>query len=163
IERQKIVSTDLTTQDVVAIVSDNVQTCAQVFFIRNGRLVGQEQKFLEGAHPEEMAHVMAQFLQQFYADLPQLPREILLSHDAEGGGLMERGLTERGGGKVAVATPQRGEKRRLVEMAVTNAHIALEERKNRIAADQAKAEEAMLELQEQLGLPNLPYRMEAFD
>jgi excinuclease ABC subunit C len=163
VERQKIVSTDLTMQDVVAIVSDNVQTCAQVFFIRNGRLVGQEQKFLEGVHPEEMPHAVAQFLQQFYADAPQLPREILLSHDVEDRELLERWLTERRGGKVVVATPQRGEKRRLVEMAITNAQLAVEERKNRIAADQAKADEAMLELQEQLGLPNLPYRMEAFD
>jgi excinuclease ABC subunit C len=106
---------------------------------------------------------VAQFLQQFYADAPQLPREILLSHDVEDRELLERWLTERRGGKVVVATPQRGEKRRLVEMAITNAQLAVEERKNRIAADQAKADEAMLELQEQLGLPNLPYRMEAFD
>lgn len=163
VERQKIVSTDLTMQDVVAIVTDNVQTCAEVFFLRNGRLVGQEQRFLDGADPDELPHAMAQFLQQFYADAAQVPREILLSHAVEGAELLERWLSEKRGGRVSLLYPQRGEKRRLVEMAQTNARLALEERKNRIAGDQAKAEEAMLELQERLGLPNLPYRMEAFD
>jgi excinuclease ABC subunit C len=163
VERQKIVSTDLTEQDVVAVVSDEVQTCVEVFFIRNGRLVGQEQKFLDGAHPDELPHAVASFLQQFYSDAPQVPREILLNGEVEGRDLIERWLAEKRKGRVELLTPQRGEKKRLVEMAATNAKYALEERKSKLAADQAKAEEAMLELQEQLGLPNLPYRMEAYD
>jgi excinuclease ABC subunit C len=163
VERQKIVSTDLTEQDVVAVVSDEVQTCAEIFFIRNGRLVGQEQKFLDGAHPDELPHAVASFLQQFYSDAPKVPREVLLSGEVEGRELIERWLTEKRRGKVEIVTPQRGEKKRLVEMAVTNARLALEERKSKIAGDQAKAEEAMLELQEQLGLPTLPYRIEAYD
>jgi excinuclease ABC subunit C len=163
IEKQKIVSTDLTEQDVVAVVTDNVQTCVQLFFIRNGRLVGQEQKFLEGAHPEELPDAARQFLQQYYQDAHQVPRELLLSHEVTDRELIEQWLGARRGARVHVNTPQRGEKRRMVEMAITNAQLALEERKNRIASDQSKAEDALIELAEQLDLPNLPYRIEGFD
>jgi excinuclease ABC subunit C len=77
--------------------------------------------------------------------------------------VIERWLGERRGARVHVTTPQRGEKRRMVEMAVTNAQLALEERKRKFASDQAKGEDALIELAEQLDLPNLPYRIEAFD
>jgi excinuclease ABC subunit C len=162
-ERQKIVSTELSEQDVVALVTDNVQTCVQLFFIRAGRLVGQEQRFLDGAHPEELPNAAAQFLGQYYIEAAEVPREILLSHEPEERELIAGWLRELRGSKVELAAPQRGEKRRLVEMAEKNATLAIEERRGRIAGDQAKAEEAMLELAEALGLPNLPYRMEAFD
>jgi excinuclease ABC subunit C len=163
VERQKVVSTELSEQDVVALVTDNVQTCVQLFFIRAGRLVGQEQRFLDGAHPEELPSAAAQFLGQYYAEAAQVPREILLSHDPEGRELIADWLRKLRGSKVELAAPQRGEKRRLVEMAEKNAMLAIEERRGRIAGDQAKADEAMLELAEALDLPNLPYRMEAFD
>jgi excinuclease ABC subunit C len=163
VERQKIVSTELSEQDVVALVTDNVQTCVQLFFIRAGRLVGQEQKFLEGAHPEELPSAAAQFLGQYYAEAAQVPREILLSLEPDEPELMADWLRKLRGSKVELQAPQRGEKRRLVEMAEKNAMLAIEERRGRIAGDQAKAEEAMLELTEALDLPNLPYRMEAFD
>jgi excinuclease ABC subunit C len=163
VERQKIVSTEMSEQDVVALVTDNVQTCVQLFFIRAGRLVGQEQRFLDGAHPEELPSATAQFLGQYYADAAQVPREILLSHEPEGQEVIADWLRKLRGSKVELATPQRGEKRRLVEMAEKNALLAIEERRGRIAGDQAKAEEAMLELAETLDLPNLPYRIEAFD
>jgi excinuclease ABC subunit C len=163
VERQKIVSTELSEQDVVGVVSDGVQTCVEVFFIRGGRLVGQEQKFLDGAHPEELPSAAGQFLGQYYAEAAQVPREILISHEPEGRELIAEWLRELRGTKVELHAPQRGEKRRLVEMAEKNALLAMEERRSRIASDQAKAEEALLELAEALDLPNLPYRMEAFD
>src|SRR5438876_572406 len=163
VERQKIVSTELSEQDVVALVTDNVQTCVQLFFIRAGRLVGQEQRFLDGAHPEELPSAAAQFLGQYYAEAAQVPREILLSHEPEEREVIAGWLRELRGSRVELAAPQRGEKRRLVEMAEKNAMLAIEERRGRMAGDQAKAEEAMLELAEALDLPNLPYRIEAFD
>lgn len=163
VERQKIVSTELSEQDVIGVVSDGVQTCVELFFIRGGRLVGQEQRFLDGAHPEELPSAAEQFLGQYYAEAAQVPREILISYEPEGREVIAEWLRELRGGKVELQAPQRGEKRRLVEMAEKNAQLAMEERRSRIASDQAKAEEAMLELAEALDLPNLPYRMEAFD
>jgi excinuclease ABC subunit C len=163
IERQRVVTTDAVDQDVVALVTDEVQTGAAVLFVRGGRLVGQEHVALEGAHPEELPAAMGQFLQQYYQSGREPARQVLLSHDAPDHEWLASWLRERRGGPVQLLAPQRGEKRRLVEMAAQNGEIRLEERRARFAHDQARAEEAILELQEALELPNLPYRIEAYD
>src|SRR5436305_8561826 len=111
LERQKIVSTELSEQDIVALVTDNVQTCVQLFFIRGGRMVGQEQRFLDGAHPEELPSAAGQFLAQYYVEAAQVPREILLSHEPEERDVIAAWLRELRGSKVELTAPQRGEKR----------------------------------------------------
>lgn len=171
VEKQKVLSTDMEDQDVVALVTDGVQTCAAVLQIRGGRMQGQEHFFLEGAHGEELPEAMRQFLEQHYQRVQKPPRRLLLSHAVEDGDVLEQWLTERRaavsrrreGQKVELAVPLKGEKRRMVELAETNARQRLKERKSAIAADQAKAEEAMLALQEALELPGLPYRIECYD
>jgi excinuclease ABC subunit C len=171
VERQKVLSTDLEDQDVAALVSDGIQTCAAVLQMRGGKLLGQERYFLEGAHPDDLGEAARQFVEQYYLRVQQFPRQILLSHEVEDRTLLETWLTEqRDATKVAherarvrISVPQKGEKRRLVELAEKNARQHLEERKSQFAADQAKAEEAMMELQEHLDLPNLPYRIECYD
>ncbi len=192
VERQKVVSTDLEDQDAVALVSDGVQTCACVLQVRGGRLLGQEHHFLEGAHPDELPEAVRQFVEQHYLRVQKFPRQLLLAHEVQDRAVLEAWLTEqrdgavaaaegeetgpfltvgpasvrpgrRARGRVEVLVPQRGEKRRLVELAETNARQQLEDRKSRLATDQAKAEEAMLELQESLDLPGLPYRLECYD
>jgi excinuclease ABC subunit C len=210
VERQKVVSTDLEDQDVVALVSDGRQTCACVMQVRGGRLQGQECFFLDGAHPDELPEAVRQFVEQYYQRARQFPRQLLLGHEVEDRAVLEAWLTQQyreqaaaqasnartpepprtttrtrtstipehphphtpthphthtptHRRKVEVLAPQRGEKRRLVELAETNARRQLEERASRQAGDQAKAEEAMLELQEALELPGIPYRIECYD
>jgi excinuclease ABC subunit C len=171
VERQKVLSTDLEDQDVVALVSDGVQTCAAVLQMRAGRLLGQERILLDGAHPDELSEATRQFVEQYYQKILQFPRHLLLSHDVESRDLLETWLTLRRDAspesteraRVRVSVPQKGEKRRLVELAATNARQHLDERKSQFAADQAKADQAMMELQEGLELPNLPYRIECYD
>lgn len=163
VERQKVLSTDLEDQDFIALVSDGYQTCASVLQVRGGRLQGQERFFLDGAHPDELAEATRQFVEQYYDRAHQFPRQVLLGHEVQDRDVLEAWLRERKGSKVEVAVPQRGEKRRLVEMAETNARQHMEERKSQMAADQARAEEALMELQESLDLPNLPYRIECYD
>jgi excinuclease ABC subunit C len=167
VERQKVLSTDMEDQDVVALVSDGYQTCACVLQIRGGRLLGQEQFFLDGAHPEELAEATRQFVEQYYQRRPedtrQFPRQLLLAHDVQDRSVLEAWLRERKGARVEVLVPLRGEKKRLVELAGKNAEQQMMERKSQFAADQARAEEAMMELQESLELPNLPYRIECYD
>lgn len=167
VEKQKMVSTDLEDQDAVALVSDGYQTCASVLQIRGGRLLGQEHYFLDGAHPDELPEATRQFVQQYYQRRPdadrQFPRQLLLAHEAPERDVLEAWLRETKGGKVEVLVPQRGEKRRLVELAAKNAEQHLEERKSRLASDQSKAEEALMELQEELDLPGVPYRLECYD
>jgi excinuclease ABC subunit C len=163
VERQRVVSADMVDQDVVAVVSDDVQSAATVLFIRGGRLVGQEHFALEGAHPEELPAATAQFVQQYYQQRPEPPRQVLLSHDVADRGWIQAWLRERRRGAVDIFVPQRGEKWRLIELAAENARLWLDERRARFASDQARAEEAMLDLQEALELPAHPYRVEAFD
>jgi excinuclease ABC subunit C len=163
IERQKILSNDLEDQDVVSLVSDGYQTCAVVLQVRGGRMIGQEHFFLEGAHPDELPEALRQFVEPYYARAHQLPRQVLLGLDVEDRALLEEWLRGRRGGKVEVLVPRKGEKRRLVELAEKNARQYMDERKSRMASDQAKAEEAMFELQERLALPVLPYRVECYD
>jgi len=168
-ERQKVLSTDQQDQDVVALVSEGVQTSAAVLQIRGGRLLGQEHYFLEGAHPDELPEATRQFVEQYYTRTQQFPRQVLLGHEVQDRAVLEAWLTQqrntrhRERHKVEVLAPQRGEKRRLVELAEANARQRLHERKTQLNADQAKAEEAMLELQEALDLPGLPYRIECYD
>lgn len=163
VERQKVLSTDLEDQDVVALVSDGVQTCAAVIQVRAGRMLGQDLVFLEGAHPDELPEATRQFLEQYYERQTSLPRQLLLSHEVPDAGLLEAWLRERKGARVELLVPQRGEKRRLVELAETNVRQHIKERKSQMASDQSKAEEAMLELQEALDLPRMPYRIECYD
>jgi len=163
VERQKVLSTDMEDQDVIALVSDGFQTCACVMQVRTGRLLGQEHYFLEGAHPDELAEAVRQFVEQYYQRAGQVPRQLLLSHDVQDRPVLEEWLRTRRGSKVEVLVPQRGEKRRLVELAETNAAHQMQERKARLVSDQGKAEEAMMELQEALDLPTLPYRIECYD
>ncbi|MFN3652407.1 MAG: excinuclease ABC subunit UvrC [Armatimonadota bacterium] len=163
VERQKVLSTDLEDQDVVALVSDSVQTCACVLQVRGGRLQGQERVFLEGAHADELGEALRQFVEQYYTRAGKSPRQVLLSHPVEQQEVLAEWLRGLRGGKVEVLVPQRGEKRRLVELAETNARQLLQERKTQIASDQGKADEAMLVLQEALELPSLPYRIECYD
>jgi excinuclease ABC subunit C len=171
VERQKVLSTDLEDQDVVALLSDGVQTCASVLQVRGGRLQGQEHFFLDGAHPDELPEAVRQFVEQYYQRRAEgFPRRVLLSHDVADRDVLETWLTEernrsttRERFRVEIQAPQRGEKRRLVELSEANARQRLQERKSQLATDQAKADEAMMDLQEHLDLPNLPYRIECYD
>jgi len=170
VERQKVLSTDLEDQDVVAVVADGVQTCAAVLQVRSGRLLGQERFFLDGADPEALSEATRQFVEQYYLRAQHFPRQLLLSYEVEDRTLLETWLTTRRDeaglperARVRVSTPQKGEKRRLVELAETNARQHLSERKSQFAADEAKGEQAMLELQASLDLPTLPYRIECYD
>lgn len=170
VERQKVLSTDLEDQDVIALVGDGYQTCACVLQVRTGRMVGQEYFFLDGAHPDEMPEAVRQFVEQYYQRARQFPRQVLLSHEVQDVTVLQTWLTEQRNAnsskerhRVEVLVPQRGEKKRLVELAEANGRQHMEERKSAMASNQQKAEEAMLELQEHLDLPNLPYRIECYD
>ncbi len=188
VERQTAVSTELEDQDVVALVTDGVGTCAEVLQVRKGRLVGQNTLFLDGAHPDELADAARQFLQQFYQDTSFVPDRVLVNQPIEDAEVLEAWLSDRrraagsgvfpafqpwltGGDEVARRTrarvqllhPVRGEKRRLTELAETNAREHLGQRRQAIARDQARADQALAELQEQLGLSSVPYRIECYD
>ncbi len=160
-EKQRVVSQARVDQDIIALARRDGQACAQVFFVRGGKLINRESFILEGTEGEDEQQVLTSFLKQFYDGVAYLPPEVLLGGEVEERAIMERWLTERRGSKVTIQVPRRGQKRELVKMAVENAAQAL-------ALLESEAEEgdmaaALTELQERLGLESSPDRIEAYD
>lgn len=164
-ERQNIV-TGAGDQDAVGMARSAAGVCVQIFFIRSGKMIGREHFLLRGSEEESDADILRAFLEQYYNQATFVPREVLLPQmiDAAGQGVIERFLAEKkGGGKVALLTPQRGTKHDLVMMATGNAEkfLADEETRRSLADEQTLG--AVAELGRYLGLKKAPYRMECFD
>ncbi|OAT80214.1 excinuclease ABC subunit UvrC [Desulfotomaculum copahuensis] len=163
LESQKIVSSGAGDRDVVALARDGGESSLMVFFVRGGKLLGREHFLLSGTEGMERGEVVAAFVKQYYHRADFVPPEIVLSEmEAEELPAVEQWLSGRRGGRVHINVPQRGEKKKLVEMAGKNALLALQEAQlNRLAG--ARAEQAPAELARALGLDNVPERMECYD
>ncbi len=162
-ERQKVLNTDMVDKDVLAFVSDNEQSLVQMFFIRNGKLIGQQHFMLEGAADDVQNEALQEFVKQYYEQSQDVPREIIMPAHIEEAQIIEQWLRQKKGRKVAMVVPQRGERKNLLDMAVTNARMTLEQEHERYSKSHARQEAAMLALQQRLGLPQLPHRIEAYD
>jgi excinuclease ABC subunit C len=164
IERQRITSGEEDSdRDVIGLAYSNGHACAQLFFVRGGKLVGSEHFVLEGTDDESPGPVLSSFLQQFYDAAAQVPPEILLPEEVEDPETLAEWLAERRGGRVRLAVPQRGEKRQLVKMAEDNAVQQLEMLKLRWLNDSQRATAALTELRDALQLPSTPFRIECYD
>lgn len=163
IERQKIVSSVGVDQDVIAFAREDGDACVQVFFIRGGKLLGREYFVLEGAQDEEEREVIAAFLKQFYEEAAYVPPEVLLPGQIEEALIIEQWLKAKRGAKVTLRVPRRGKKRELVSLAAENAAETLAALRAQWQADAHKHEQALAELQEALGLPGPPARIECYD
>ncbi|MCX8052275.1 MAG: excinuclease ABC subunit UvrC [Armatimonadetes bacterium] len=161
--RQKVVSTTLEDQDVIAIATENGNTVAEMFFVRGGKLVGQEHFMLENAAADELGESLREFVQQYYDTAAYVPPLILLSEEVGETEILETWLRQKRGSKVTVACPKRGEKKRLVEMARKNAELFLNQVKLKMAKDEQVRLEQLYELKEAIGCPTLPHRIEAYD
>ena len=166
-EKQKIVSTGLEDQDVVALARGISEACVMVFFIRGGKLTGREHFLLHGTEDMERAEVVTAFIKQYYHQAQFFPREVLLPEIAEEETeVISRWLSEKKGAKVALRVPKRGEKRSLLEMAEKNALLLLDQiEQERLSSRQDKdnLELALGELAKALGLSKPPYRLECYD
>lgn len=164
VEKQKIASVTGVDRDIIGVHRGEDETCAQVFFVRQGRVVGRQHFLLqEGAEDETDGDVLAAFLKQYYSLADYIPREIFLPADVHEAGTIGEWLTGRRGGKVRLKAPKRGDGRQLVELVVKNARRVVEER--RAARDENRQEglEALEELKHALGLTGTPYRIECYD
>jgi excinuclease ABC subunit C len=162
-EQQRIVSGTYEDQDVLAFARDDGDACVQVFFIRGGKLIGREHFILEGADAENDSTVMGSFLKQFYDSTPYVPPEILLSTETEEAVIIEQWLRSKRGTKVALRVPHRGHRKDLVSLAAENAAETLSFLRAQWQADESKQTEALTQLQEHLGLPAAPARIECYD
>lgn len=162
-ERQKVISRAMRDQDVIAYARERDEACVQVFFIRQGKLVGRDQFLMANADGMTGGQILAAFIQQHYTRTHFIPPEILTAEEPEDAELLAQWLTAKRAEKVVVHCPKRGEKRKLVEMVAENAEEALAHRRTQRERELASTEGALAELQAQLGLPDPPARIECFD
>lgn len=161
-ERQKA-DADLTVdRDIAAIATAGEEAVVQVFFVREGKMIGREHFYLTGVEGEDRAFVLQEFIKQFYGGTPHIPKELLLSEEIEERELLENYLSERSGRRVKILVPKKGEKERLVELAEKNASMVLQKDAEKIAAEEKKTRGAADEIAELLGLSELG-RTESFD
>jgi excinuclease ABC subunit C len=162
-EQQKITSVRPEDEDVLADVLRADEACVGVSVVREGKMIGQEHYLLQAVSglPEE--HVLAEFVKQHYEKSPGVPRRLLLPHALEDREAIAAWLADRRGGTVELQVPRRGVKRRLVEMALENARLYLDQVQAREIEQRRLAQEAVAELQRALDLAVPPERIEAFD
>ena len=163
-ESQKVASHSRADQDIVAMAATGSEAWVEVFFIRNGNLTGRDHFIMEGVQDDEPGKVLGHFVKQFYDTAAHVPRELLLQHPVgEERDLIQEWLTEKRGYNVALKVPQRGTKRRLVQMVADNAAQGLQQRAVKWLSDTSNLQQAMNEVAEALNLPRPPKRMECYD
>ncbi|NLN40790.1 MAG: excinuclease ABC subunit UvrC [Clostridiales bacterium] len=162
-EKQKIISTDLLDQDVIAIALGERESIVQMFFIRSGKLTGSEQFVLDTKNESQVKDIISSFIKQFYLTSSFIPKEVLLQEEIDEALIIERWLTSKRGNRVYIKVPKRGNRKELVDLAFRNAMEALENLKQKVEAEQARTIGASEELAEVLDLPYVPSRIEAFD
>ena len=159
LEKQKVISSNFENQDVIGTAFEGGRADIQALFIRNGMLLGRKDFYLDDVHGMTDEEVLNDFLRQFYSKEMIVPGEILLPFEVGDREVFERWLTEKRGARVELLVPQRGRKRELVQMASDNASQSLREH----LLSRRSKERILMRLQEELGLRNLPRRIEAFD
>ena len=161
-EGQKVLHLTNENMDVLAVAPGLAEAMVQVFFVRQGKLVGRDQFVMAGTAQDEPAKILGAFVGQFYDANPYVPPRILIQHPLEDVDAIREWLEHKRGGRVVLHVPQRGEKRRLVQMVSENAAQGLEQLKVKQAND-GDLPTAMEELQEALSLPRPPRRIECYD
>ena len=164
VEKQKVITKKQIDSDVIAMAREDGDACVQIFFIRAGKMIGREYFMLEGTEDSADEEVMAQFVKQFYTEAANVPSEVLLPKEIEEAHIIKQWLnTKRGGRKVEMRVPRRGQSRHLVQMATENASETLKSLRAQWQADTHKQEQSIAELQEAFKLKDPPNRIECYD
>ena len=162
-EGQKVLHLTGENVDVIALAQQNRDAWVEVFFIRQGKLVGRDNFLMHQDEGDEPSEVISAFLKQFYSANPYVPRSVLLQYLPDDMEAIERWMRQKRDGAVRLHVPKRGEKRKLVEMVGQNAAQGLEQLTIRRIHESTNNTQAMEELQEALSLPELPRRIECYD
>ncbi|HMO94715.1 MAG TPA: excinuclease ABC subunit UvrC [Tepidiformaceae bacterium] len=163
VERQMVSTTRNEDVDIFGLARDGDQALVQVFFVRGTQMIGRDQYAVEGVHDETDGAVLTNFLLQYYEGAQYVPKLVAIPHEAQDRDAMEQLLSEKRGSLVEVRVPERGEKRRLVELATDNAKEALALARVKWMADATKTEQALDQLREELALAEIPHRIECYD
>ena len=164
VERQKIISDERNDSDVIAMARSKGEACVQVFFIRSGKLIGREYFILEGTEAEENSEILEEFVKQYYSQAVYVPNKVMLPQEIEEARIIKEWLnTRRGGEKVQLTIPKRGQDKELIEMAAENARETLKSLEIRWKADKDRQHQALAEIQSVLGMQEVPNRIECYD
>ena len=161
-QKQKITDTAGDDRDILAMASEGEDAVVQVFFIRNGRLIGRDHFYLKIDEQEASGEILSSFIKQFYAGTPYIPAELMLPEEIEDQEIIEEWLTARREHKVRLRIPKKGTKEKLVELAQKNAQMVLKNDKERLKREEGRTIGAVKELEKILGLKKI-VRMEAYD
>lgn len=161
-QKQKITDSDGEDKDVVALSKDEEDAVVQVFFVRDGKLIGREHYYMTHVADNTEEEILGSFVQQFYAGTPYLPKTIMLASEIPDMNLMEQWLSERKGNRVRFLVPKIGSKEKLVELAKRNAALVLGQDKERIKREEERTIGAVKEITDLIGIENAS-RIEAFD
>ena len=160
-EKQKIdTSTSDLNQDVIAMARAHDEACVQVFFVRNGKIVGREHFILEGVMDSTRESILGSFVKQFYMEQEYVPKEIIIEDEIEDSFILSEWLSSKKGQKVTIRVPQKGEKKSLIEMVRKNAIEYLEKFSDMNKRKYEKSIGSLEELKQILNLDNIPKRIE---
>ncbi len=161
-QKQKMTDSSMEDKDIVAMAADDKDAVVQVFFVRDGRLIGREHFYMTHISETPRDVILGNFVKQFYAGTPFIPRQLMLPEEIEDMEIIEKWLTQRKGSRVYISVPERGQKEKLMELAAQNAELVLSKDKERIKREEGRTIGAVKEIEALLGIKGLT-RMEAYD
>ena len=161
-QKQKITSQSMDDRDIIAMAKDERDVVVQVFFVRDGRLIGREHFHVEAGTAETNSQILNGFVKQFYAGTPFIPHEIWCQEELEDAEVISSFLSGRRGQKVKILVPKKGEKEKLVELAKKNAKMVLDQDKEKIKREELRTTGAMNQIGGLIGLSRVR-RIEAYD
>ncbi len=161
-QKQKITDSDGEDRDVIALAMDERDAVVQVFFVREGKLIGREHFHVTIGAEDTPREVMSTFLRQYYAGTPFIPKEVMLQTDIDDAEVVERWLSERRGKKCVIRVPKKGSREKLVELAAENAAAVLSRDREKIRREEGRTIGAVKEIAALLGIDSIR-RMEAYD
>ena len=161
-ERQKITGSQGEDKDVIALAADEEDAVVQVFFIRDGKMIGRDHFYLRIAADASSSQVLLNFVKQFYAGTPFIPRELMLQEEIEEIDVLEEWLSKKRGQRVHIRVPKKGTKEKLVELAAKNAQIVLSQDREKLKREEGRTIGAMKEIADLLELKQVT-RVESYD
>lgn len=161
-QKQKITDSDMQNKDVIGVAMDGNDCIVQAFFFREGKMIGRDKFRMELAADDTCEQAISNFVKQFYAGLPYVPRFIMVQEEIDDKEILEKWLTEKRGAKVEILSPKKGQKERLVELAVRNAELVLTQDREKMQLEARHTTGAVKEIETLLGI-DCARRMEAFD
>ena len=161
-QKQKLTDQSMEDKDIIAMALDKNDAVVQVFFMRDGKMIGRDHFHVQVANEDSQTQILTSFVKQFYAGTPFIPKEIVLQEEIEDQKVIEQWLSEKREKKVTISVPKKGEKERLVELAAQNAQMVLQQDREKIRREELRTSGALKQIGEWIGIEGI-HRVEAYD